>query len=240
MQNIPYNPLKHSDTTKYRVKEGTVYEHVLSALKNSKSTDPLINIGILLHDIAKAITYKDRSNEGKSKFTYYGHESSAPQLINKIADRLKLSNEHKEAINFAAKNHMLLHHPERLSRNKIVQIVHSPYWNILKGVGYGDATARGFIADTKKYENDIEYLERIAKETSAGGGAEGLKKRLKGLINGNLLISWIPDLNIPDNRPLIGQILSKVQEWLVNSGRFDLKQDEIKNLALKFYNELLK
>ena len=219
--------------------EGDVYQHTLAALNVSPSNDPIVNISILLHDIGKGITYMNRGTPDTPKHTYYGHDVAGLSIIDRIADRFKLSSKDKDIITFVAQRHMLLHHPEDLSRQKIVQIVNSPYWDILKIASYADKASRGEGFDEQRYNTDIAYMEKIAKETSAGGGPEGLKKRLKSMVDGNRLIAWIPELNQADNRPLIGQLIHKLQEWIINSNRFDLKEDDVKRLALKFYNEML-
>ena len=67
--------------------------HLVMALKNCPSADPITRLAALLHDIGKVGTfYKD---EKSGLITFYNHEVVGTLQARKIAERLRLSNEQK-------------------------------------------------------------------------------------------------------------------------------------------------
>lgn len=214
---------------------GTVLGHVLEALKMSRSNDALTNLAIAFHDLGKATTYKYREEKGH---TYYGHEEAGVPIIKEIGKRLKLSNKDIDVISYCAANHMRIHKIYELSRGKLVSMVNHPFWPYLKEVGYADEMCRGFEhSQDADFKKKIEYAENIAKEANAGGGPDELKKRIKTLINGQLLLEWIPELNKTENKIYIGKILSKIHEWIIDNNLFNLSQEEIKKKALEVFTQ---
>lgn len=63
-------------------------EHSLLTLKKTPSTDPLVRLAALLHDIGKADTMKI---EKDGNVTFYNHEVAGGRLVLQIAKRLHLS-----------------------------------------------------------------------------------------------------------------------------------------------------
>lgn len=70
-------------------------EHSLSSLENCPSSDPLIRLTALLHDIGKVDTVKVQ-NDGN--ITFYGHDVVGAKLASGITKRLKLSNKDSEKL----------------------------------------------------------------------------------------------------------------------------------------------
>jgi UTP:GlnB (protein PII) uridylyltransferase len=95
--------LQHHPET--RGKGGTVFSHVMAALKKSDTADPIKNLAILLHDVGKGVTLSH--DKGLPK--YLGHAKKSVDLVNALATRLRMSNKEKEALLFAVGNHMKFH-----------------------------------------------------------------------------------------------------------------------------------
>lgn len=70
--------------------------HLVMALKHCPSKDPITRLATLLHDIGKAETF--RRDDETSIITFYNHEVVGARLAEKIATRLKLSNEEKKKL----------------------------------------------------------------------------------------------------------------------------------------------
>ena len=68
--------------------EGGVWEHTLSALRQNKLIDPIVNLSILLHDIGKGVSRVYREN---GDVMYKGHDAAGLPVVDEIADRLKMS-----------------------------------------------------------------------------------------------------------------------------------------------------
>jgi putative nucleotidyltransferase with HDIG domain len=69
--------------------------HLLMALKECRSTDPLVRFATLIHDIGKPQTYKKLPN---GVVTFYNHEIVGSRIANNIAKRLRFSKAESEKL----------------------------------------------------------------------------------------------------------------------------------------------
>jgi len=67
--------------------------HLVMSLKHCPSKDEITRFATLIHDIGKAKTFK--KNEDTGLITFYNHEVVGKKLVEKIAERFRLSNEQK-------------------------------------------------------------------------------------------------------------------------------------------------
>lgn len=72
-----------------------VGNHSIQSLKASKSTDPIVNLAILLHDVGKPIVARVQKD---GIITFYNHEVIGTSLANNIAKRLKFSKNQTEKL----------------------------------------------------------------------------------------------------------------------------------------------
>jgi tRNA nucleotidyltransferase/poly(A) polymerase len=210
--------------------EGDAFQHTMAALRYNKVDNPAVNLSILFHDIGKGTTYVNRDG----KHTYYNHDIVGSHMIKEIGKRLKLSNELTDTLEYCAEKHMVFHGIHKMKRSKITELVNNDKWPILKTVAQADDLCRFGVCDEQAFNTKIANAEAIAREISDGGGVEGLKLKLKNKINGTALMAWIPELN--ENKKLIGSIITKVQEWIINNNYFDKTEEEIKTFALESFN----
>lgn len=85
-----------------------VWTHSLDALEACPSTDPIVRLATLLHDIAKPATYKLINGQP----TFYNHEIIGSRMAKKIAIRLRLSKKEIERIFLLVRFHMFYYQPE--------------------------------------------------------------------------------------------------------------------------------
>ena len=69
--------------------------HAIKSLRASRSSDPIINLAILLHDVGKPVVA--RRNE-KGIITFYNHEVVGASIANNIARRLCFSKKDRERL----------------------------------------------------------------------------------------------------------------------------------------------
>lgn len=119
--------------------EGGVFTHILKALEKHPEAEPVVNLGILFHDVGKALALEWRDGQP----TYHGHEKAGAQLITLITDRLKLNRELADSLCFVAEHHMQVHVLDQMRPSKVLRLVHSPYWALLKEVARCDTAAKG-------------------------------------------------------------------------------------------------
>lgn len=69
--------------------------HSVMAMKLCPSTDPIVRLATLLHDIGKVQTYR---KDETGLITFYNHEVVSTKLARRIADRLRLSKKNTEKL----------------------------------------------------------------------------------------------------------------------------------------------
>jgi tRNA nucleotidyltransferase/poly(A) polymerase len=185
--------------------EGGVWDHTIAALRVNKVKDPIINLSVLLHDIGKQ---KTLTQDSKGEH-YFGHAEEAKEFIEQIAERLKLDTKTKEALLFAAMNHMKIHDFLELSNSTVIKLMDSPYWEVLKATAEADEKARGEIFDEKEWAQITARINKMADGAADRKHIEAVKK----VVNGK----WVMELKKIKPGPEVGKIIVKTVEWIQNN-----------------------
>lgn len=201
---------------------GTVYSHVIHALKKSDTADPIANLAILLHDVGKGVTLAHK--EGLP--TYFEHAKASIDLVNSLADRLRMSNSERDALIFAVGNHMKFHKLLDMSPSKIAKLVSDNNWDVLVAVAKADEFARG---EAFKHAGAFEKIIDKAIEIKNKYGMKVVNKQLK-LVDGNHVMK-ITGLK-PGKK--VGEIIRVVTEWVMDNGIDN--QEEIDKMILRWQN----
>ena len=82
---------------------GTVWEHTMKVLENIQSSELLLRVSALLHDIGKVRT-REETEDGKVHFI--GHEKMSAQMTEAILRRLKYPNDFIRQVQFLVRHHM--------------------------------------------------------------------------------------------------------------------------------------
>lgn len=196
---------------------GTVFSHVLKALKKSDSANPIKNLAILLHDIGKGVTHSQQ--EGLPK--YLGHAQKSVELVNAIADRLRMSNKERDALLFAVGNHMKFHKILDMKPSKIAKLVNDDNWDVLVAVAKADELVRGF--DDK---GDFEEVVDKAIKVKEKYGMKQVNKQVK-LVDGKDVMK----LTGLKPGPKVGAIIKQTTEWIMDNNIED--QEEINNYIIQ-------
>ena len=202
--------LQHHPET--RGEGGTVFSHVMAALKQSKTADPIKNLAILLHDVGKGATL---SHE-KGLPRYLRHARKSVDLVNAIADRLKMSNKERDALIFAVGNHMKFHKILDMKPSKIAKLANDDNWDVLVAVGQADEFARG---EAFMHAGEFEKIIDKAVEIKNKYGTKEVTKRMK-LVDGNHVMT-ITGLK---PGPKVGEIIKNTTEWIMDN---DVKDQDI-------------
>jgi tRNA nucleotidyltransferase (CCA-adding enzyme) len=198
---------------------GTVFSHVMQALKKSDSKDPIKNLAILLHDIGKGVTLTQKDGLPK----YLGHAKKSVELVNTIADRLKMSNSEKEALVFAVGNHMKFHKILDMKPSKIAKLVNDDNWDVLVAVAKADELVRGF-EDKADFHEVVDKAIKVKEKF----GMKQVNKQVK-LVDGKDVMR----LTGLKQGPQVGKIIKKTTEWIMDNDIEDNDKIEkyIKQLA---------
>jgi len=185
--------------------EGGVFHHTLSALRQNKLEDPIVNLAILFHDLGKIVTYAEKDG----RHTYYGHAEEGVALIEEIAKRLKMSNDEKDAIMFAMVNHMNFHSIGKMKPSKVLALLKHKNFEVLKAVAYADAASRTGLYTSAEWESVLSTLAAI--ETKWGSVTAN---RVGKMIDGQRVMSLT---GLKPGKE-IGHIIKLASEIIVNKG----------------------
>lgn len=211
--------------TKYHPEgNGNVLSHVLSALKQYKSNNPLVNLSILFHDVGKPSTYA--YNDGAHN--YHGHSSAALPIIENICKRLKIDNETKECLQYVAEYHMNVWEFPKMNNNTIYKIMQSKWFDILLQVAECDSKARLDVFNPKEWQEVLDKVEEMKGKFANKQFVDQIKK----LVNGHIVMDLL-DLK-PSDGIQIGKVIKNVTNWIINNN-IDLSDvDKINNYILQW------
>jgi tRNA nucleotidyltransferase/poly(A) polymerase len=213
--------LQHHPET--RGEGGTVFSHVMQALKKSKTKDPIKNLAILLHDVGKGVTFSQEKGLPK----YLQHAKKSVELVDAIADRLRMSNKERDALIFAVGNHMKFHEILKMRPSKIAKLVSDDNWDVLVAVGYADEHARGEIF---RHAGEFEKIVDKAVKIKEKYGQKEVNKRMK-LVDGNHVMKLT---GLKPGRE-VGRIIKQTTEWIIDN---DIKdKDKIDAKIMEIANE---
>lgn len=210
MDKFDHEPEHHPD--------GGVFDHTMESLRHSPSNDPITNLAILFHDVGKPATY-DVIN---GKIAYHGHDAIGVRMFEKIADRLKFSNDQRNAILFAIGQHMNVGlNMGVMKKSRLAAIRQNKYWPVLRDVLYADGKSSGHL-DDESFSNDMQRVDQIYKTF---GEKEEFERRMAELIDGRLIMQV---LNIQG--PEIGRIKNAIREWIIENDFNVTREDVIEKL----------
>lgn len=84
-----------------------VWTHSVDALRWCPSSDPIVRLATLIHDIAKPQTYQEQ----KGTITFYNHEVIGARVAKQIAHRLRLSKDDTDRLFTLVRHHMFHYQP---------------------------------------------------------------------------------------------------------------------------------
>ena len=208
MQGVQHQPEHHP--------EGDVGQHVQAALRASRvKGKPITTLAILFHDIGKpgtyALTPTDKYPDGKH--TFYGHDKFGVEVFRKIANRLKFTNDEKNAIAWVIENHMKPYKSSEMKPSKLLALKNNKHWPELQEVLYADIHSRGTEGEFAKGPEDFKNIIKDFETRTAGlGDHDEVKAKLKGMIDGHTIMKLTGAQG-----PEIGRILNATHEWILNT-----------------------
>jgi tRNA nucleotidyltransferase (CCA-adding enzyme) len=223
----PYDPNNpdHDDPNKYVFYPSKgVFTHTIEALKHVKADQPLAVLATLLHDVGKGVTL---SHE-KGLPIYLGHAQKSVELVNSIADRLRMSKKEKDSLLMAVGNHMKFHKILDMKASKIAKLVSDKNWDVLVSVAKADEYARGYMF---RHAGEFEKIVDKAVEVKEKFGSKQVNKQIK-LVDGKDVMK----LTGGKPGPKIGATITKVTTWIMDNSIED--KQEIEKKIKEVYNSL--
>ena len=219
--------------------EGNVWDHTIAALRQSNTADPIKNLAILLHDIGKGVTLSHEAGLPR----YMNHAKKGVELVNDIANRLKMSNKEKEALIFAVGNHMRFLDILKMKPSKVAKLVTDDNWDVLLAVATADWFSRGLVARVGRpgeYDKIVDHAIDVKKKH----GTQAIGNRMR-LVDGHRVM----ELTGLKPGPKVGEIIKKTTEFILDNDIQDQKivdkyivsfEKETLNNRKEFYEKILK
>lgn len=208
--------------------EGNVFQHTIAALRASKTENPIINLAILLHDVGKTVTH---NVDEKGIHRYFGHAEKGIDLIDSIANRLKMDTKTRDALKFAAINHMKMPDILKMTTSKILKLMSSPYWDVLLSVAEADAKSRGELFDENQWREIVNALDTMKNKEASSNIVNTVKK----IVNGGYVMAI---LGVKKGNAQVGKVITDIVDWIIDnnvdvSSDMKLVDDKIRELGTK-------
>jgi len=196
------------ETKEHHPESNNTFGHILRALENAGNASPLELIGILLHDVGKAVTQDLGAHT--AHHTYYNHDIVGIEIVKSIGQRLKFSRKEIEFLVFVTEHHMRFHRIPEMKKSKINKLAESQYFQSLYVVCKADSMGR------REYDSIYEFAMDIHANVK--------EQKVCDLVSGNLVMKL---LNLKPG-PEVGKIKNVVSERIIELGITD--EMEIKQL----------
>jgi len=208
LQNVQEEPRFHPEA--YMFGDGTPFDHTMEAIKRNVHTDPMINVAVLLHDLGKSVTHElDKGRYDEYRHRFHGHGHAGVRLVNQVADRLKFSNDERDAFVFTAQHHMDLLHTSKMRKSKASVLANHELFRLLTEVMYCDDSCRGDLFDSNEFFSKIEEIVKVGRDYNK-------VCKNKQLLDGKVVMELT---GLPQGKEL-GQLMKDVTEKFLDGDDF--------------------
>lgn len=176
-----------------------VFTHNVLSLKHTTSTDPIVRLATLLHDVGKPTV---RSEDENGLVIFYNHEVAGARIAKEICERLRLSKKQKEKVITLIRWHMFTvdEHITDSAIRRFIRRVGVDNVKDMMDLRIGDRLGGGTqVAESWRLK---KFKERISAELNPPFSINDL------VINGTDIMN---ELNIEPG-PKIGKILQALFE----------------------------
>lgn len=186
-----------------------VWTHSLDALDTCPSTDPVVRLATLLHDISKPQTQKVIDGN----ITFYNHEVVGARVAKNIAARLKLSKKNQDRIFTLVRYHMFHYQPHNSDAaiRRFIRKVGLNNINDILDLREGDRLGSGAAKTSWRLE---EMKARILEQLNQPLDARDLA------INGHDLMNQFQ----LKPGPKIGQVINQLFELVLENPELNNKE----------------
>lgn len=197
-----------------------VFTHSLEALRACPSSDPVVRLATLIHDIDKPVVSKAGGERG---VTFYNHEVSGARTAKRIAERLKLPKKDQDRIFTLVRWHMFVYESKMTdaSIRRFIRRVGKENIHDMMALRIGDRVGGGSKATSWRL---TELQKRIGEQLYEPLSLKDMK------INGAEIMGI---LNIKPSRK-VGEILNALFEEILDDSAKNTKEyleKRVKELA---------
>lgn len=192
-----------------------VWTHSIESLRHCPSTDPLVRLSTLLHDVGKPRAFRKKDG----KITFYNHEVIGANIASEIADRLRFSKKDREKLYTLVRWHMFVYDPKMTdaSIRRFIRRVGVDNINDMILMRIGDRIGGGSKATSWRLR---ELQERIGQQLYEPMSIRDLK------VNGNDVMKV---LGIKPG-PKVGEILNRLFEEIMEEPKNNEREYLLKRI----------
>ena len=218
-----FTNMKGYEQSKVHHPEGDVFEHVMAAIRVSTSKDPVVNMGIMFHDIGKPKSYRKKIDGDVTKHTYYSHEAIGVPIWEAIARRFNFSRNDMDKISAAIIGHMRFHMIGVMKQSKVKDVMDNKHYEFVKEVAFADAQSRGEDWDRDSWDSKMERIDNIKANTISPVG-------FKTAVTGKMVMDW---MGITKGNARVGDVIKKTYRWANDNNitNFSEIQDHARAMA---------
>ena len=198
------------------IRKGTVFDHLISSLIHAPlSTDPMMNLSVLFHDIGKHFTKRYMDDRGYH--IYYNHDQHGATVMQHVGNRLKMSSKEIEILSFVCQYHMSFYDMPDMKASKAAKMIESPHFEYLVYACKGDSYATKRQSDVDRLNEILDKLPVIKdkifmkqKQNEEANSVSPLRK----LVSGELV------MQITGLKPSkeVGRIIQETVDWAMDEG----------------------
>ena len=210
-----------------------IFYHTMQVVDNAAQLSDKMELrfAALVHDIAKPNT---RKIDPKKGYTFHGHDAIGERMLNKVAKRMKLSNELKDYI----KKLTLLHlRPIALAKKEItdsavrrVMVMAGDDIDDLLTLCRADITTKN-PQRVKKYMSNFEQVELKMKDVAERDALKSFQSPVRG--------AEIMKICGLTEGPLVGKIKVAIEEAILD-GKIDNNYESAYDYLMKIKDDYLK
>ena len=210
-----------------------IFYHTMQVVDNAAelSDKMQLRFAALVHDIAKPNT---RKIDPKKGYTFHGHDAIGERMLNKVAKRMKLSNELKDYI----KKLTLLHlRPIALAKKEItdsavrrVMVMAGDDIDDLLTLCRADITTKN-PQRVKKYMSNFEQVELKMKDVAERDSLKSFQSPVRG--------AEIMKICGLTEGPVVGEIKVAIEEAILD-GKIDNNYESAYDYLMKIKDDYLK
>lgn len=137
--------------------EGDVFVHTLLMLDLMENPTEELALGVLFHDVGKPGTF-----ERADRIRFNGHDKLGAEMFQKIANRLRLSNDRKMVVTDLVAQHMRFGAVKKMRSSRLKRFLRQPHFPLLLELHRLDCL--GSHRDLELHEFCVHKLEELSDE----------------------------------------------------------------------------
>lgn len=190
--------------------DSTVFNHTLKVIEHLETSDPILRVAALLHDIGKGRTKEHVDNKG---ITFYDHETVGAEIAEAVLTNLKFSNEEIKRVTHLVRHHMrflsMANSKVKLSNKTLrrAKLAMEPYTEDLYVLAIADSKA----SKTDQSEKKINKIKQVKQQIDNLPKFEEKGKVILPVDGNDVMLIF----STPQGTR-VGKILQKISEMIIN------------------------